>query len=125
MHDSPTRDGAVGDEFRTQNTHVVPTGRLELPRLSPPPPQDGVSTNSTTSAGLARSSFPPVRDCGHACYFGTSPAFEPPGAGAAGLGVGTEVGGMLSGADFFSDFFSSTALLRSITPWVSARLLPM
>src|SRR4249920_1112898 len=29
---------------------LVPMGRLELTRLSPPPPQDGVSTNFTTSA---------------------------------------------------------------------------
>ena len=29
---------------------MVPTARLELARLSPPPPQDGVSTSSTTSA---------------------------------------------------------------------------
>jgi hypothetical protein len=29
---------------------MVPTARLELAQLSPPPPQDGVSTNSTTSA---------------------------------------------------------------------------
>ncbi len=29
---------------------MVPTERLELSRLAPPPPQDGVSTNSTTSA---------------------------------------------------------------------------
>src|SRR3569832_2514286 len=29
---------------------MVPTGGLEPPRLTPPPPQDGVSTNSTTSA---------------------------------------------------------------------------
>jgi len=28
----------------------MPKGRLELPWLAPPPPQDGVSTNSTTSA---------------------------------------------------------------------------
>jgi len=34
---------------------VVPTVRLELTRLSPPPPQDGVSTNSTTSANGADS----------------------------------------------------------------------
>src|SRR4029079_16845083 len=32
---------------------MVPTERLELSRLSPPPPQDGVSTNSTTSAYCA------------------------------------------------------------------------
>ena len=29
---------------------MVPTGGLEPPRVSPPPPQDGVSTNFTTSA---------------------------------------------------------------------------
>src|SRR5437899_8809090 len=29
---------------------LVPTGRLELPRLTPLPPQDSVSTNFTTSA---------------------------------------------------------------------------
>jgi hypothetical protein len=29
---------------------MVPMARLELAQLSPPPPQDGVSTNSTTSA---------------------------------------------------------------------------
>ena len=29
---------------------MVPTDRLELSRVAPPPPQDGVSTNSTTSA---------------------------------------------------------------------------
>src|SRR5262249_29164879 len=31
--------------------------RLELTRVSPPPPQDGVSTNFTTSAVLASRSF--------------------------------------------------------------------
>ena len=31
---------------------MVPTVRLELTRLAPPPPQDGVSTNFTTSAQL-------------------------------------------------------------------------
>jgi len=29
---------------------LVPTARLELAQLSPLPPQDSVSTNSTTSA---------------------------------------------------------------------------
>ena len=29
---------------------MVPTARFELARLSPPPPQDGVATNFTTSA---------------------------------------------------------------------------
>jgi hypothetical protein len=103
---------------------VVPTVRLELTRLSPPPPQDGVSTNSTTSAGLREmvSSFScPSASKQSVAYFGTSPAFEPSGVGAAGLGVGTEVGGMLSG----TDFLSSPALVRSITPCVWPRLLPM
>ncbi len=31
----------------------MPKGRLELPCLAAPPPQDGVSTNSTTSAKSA------------------------------------------------------------------------
>src|SRR5205085_8121168 len=35
---------------------LVPTGRLELPRLTPLPPQDSVSTNSTTSAISVRRS---------------------------------------------------------------------
>src|SRR5574340_422434 len=30
--------------------YLVPMSRLELLRLSPPPPQDGVATNFTTSA---------------------------------------------------------------------------
>src|ERR1700741_5428030 len=51
---------------------MVPTERLELSRLSPPPPQDGVSTNSTTSAET---------------YFGMSWPFPPSGAGAAGAGA--------------------------------------
>ena len=33
-----------------QKMLMVPTARIELAQLSPPPPQDGVSTNSTTSA---------------------------------------------------------------------------
>ena len=31
---------------------MVPKAGLEPARLTPPPPQDGVSTNSTTSANL-------------------------------------------------------------------------
>lgn len=42
--DDPCRD-TVADRFS-----LVPMGRLELPRLSPLPPQDSVSTNFTTSA---------------------------------------------------------------------------
>ena len=36
--------------FARSQSILVPTGRLELPRLSPLPPQDSVSTNFTTSA---------------------------------------------------------------------------
>ncbi len=35
---------------RLKPVKMVPTVRLELTRVSPPPPQDGVSTNFTTSA---------------------------------------------------------------------------
>jgi hypothetical protein len=36
--------------FKAYCIYLVPTARIELAQLSPPPPQDGVSTNSTTSA---------------------------------------------------------------------------
>ena len=61
---------------------VVPTGRLELPRLSPLPPQDSVSTNFTTSACSSASSgapAAPAAPCGpkeSSRHFGTSPAFD-------------------------------------------------
>jgi len=41
---------AVTPMFARIRSILVPTGRLELPRLSPLPPQDSVSTNFTTSA---------------------------------------------------------------------------
>ena len=44
--------------LRRTQSNVVPTVRLELTRLSPPPPQDGVSTNSTTSAVATILPFP-------------------------------------------------------------------
>jgi hypothetical protein len=81
---------------------LVPTGRLELPRLSPLPPQDSVSTNFTTSA-VRESNYIFLQQHRHAdegfarvlpcCYFGTSPAFDAgalagaAGAGTAGAGV--------------------------------------
>src|SRR6185369_2159944 len=46
----PIKHGARAHACSTCHPCLVPTGRLELPQLSPPPPQDGVSTNSTTSA---------------------------------------------------------------------------
>jgi hypothetical protein len=39
---------------RTRLSEVVPMAGLEPARLAPPPPQDGVSTNSTTSARTER-----------------------------------------------------------------------
>src|SRR4029078_13065427 len=50
---------------------LVPTGRLELPRLTPLPPQDSVSTNFTTSAWSFR-----IRQT----RFGRSPRASPPRA---------------------------------------------
>src|SRR5690554_6033351 len=47
---------------------MVPTARLELAQLSPLPPQDSVSTNSTTSAGKERYSstkYAPFRSAVH------------------------------------------------------------
>lgn len=38
--------------IKTPKPGMVPMARLELARLSPLPPQDSVSTNSTTSACL-------------------------------------------------------------------------
>jgi hypothetical protein len=48
---------------------LVPTGRLELPRLTPLPPQDSVSTNFTTSAGQESEVRNQVSDrFGHAVF---------------------------------------------------------
>jgi hypothetical protein len=85
----------------------VPTERLELSRLSPPPPQDGVSTNSTTSAidfaqytGQLRRKlpeFPPPR--APRPYFGISLVFESASAaGLSGVGAGTAAAGVVAGA---------------------------
>jgi len=41
-------------------TSLVPTARLELAQLSPLPPQDSVSTNSTTSATRCESEILPL-----------------------------------------------------------------
>lgn len=75
---------------------MVPTVRLELTRLSPPPPQDGVSTNFTTSAasllrrsdGLPRSGIPASGTATRNPYFGISFALE-----ASEPGAGTSAGG--------------------------------
>ena len=85
---------------------MVPTERLELSQLSPPPPQDGVSTNSTTSAFFSaqasqdRGASPAVAKPVPACYLGISLVFE--SASAAGLSVpvpGAKVAGAVTGAD--------------------------
>jgi hypothetical protein len=70
---------------------MVPTARLELARPRSLPPQDSVSTNSTTSA---KELALPVWQGAHGpdvlrSYFGISTAFEPslgPGAGAGAAG---------------------------------------
>ena len=50
MRDSPRHAALPLEDATGTKLVLVPTVRLELTRLSPPPPQDGVSTNSTTSA---------------------------------------------------------------------------
>ncbi len=80
---------------------LVPTERLELSRLSPPPPQDGVSTNSTTSAlhFVEKAGFAGQNRQFFAsaalflllfAYFGMSFVFESgSAAGLSGVGTGT------------------------------------
>jgi hypothetical protein len=81
----------------------VPTERLELSRLSPPPPQDGVSTNSTTSAfplpAGPRLRRPRRQQSGvEPGYFGISFTFE--SASAAGFsGTGTGAVDGVAGAE--------------------------
>jgi hypothetical protein len=80
-----------------EHCNLVQTERLELSRLSPPPPQDGVSTNSTTSAYLLQQA-PSGTDAQAAAphhalaapyrYFGTSPDLTPSAAGAPGAVAG-------------------------------------
>ena len=77
---------------------LVPTGRLELPQLSPPPPQDGVSTNSTTWAvEIPQDSTEVAR------YFGMSRGlaggFEVAGGAVTGAGTtGAAFGAVFCGA---------------------------
>src|SRR5438067_1364264 len=82
---------------------LVPTGRLELPRLTPLPPQDSVSTNFTTSAlSLTDTTADPSlrRDDESTLslrHFGTSPGVDVPAgavplAGAPGTSPGARVG---------------------------------
>ncbi len=63
---------------------MVPTARLELARLSSLPPQDSVSTNSTTSAlhGTRMAS-----QWNSNAYFGMAPDLSSPPDGA-GAGTG-------------------------------------
>src|SRR5687768_6425949 len=46
----PTFKRPFGYPWTTSNLDLVPKVGLEPTQLAPPPPQDGVSTNSTTSA---------------------------------------------------------------------------
>ena len=106
---------------------MVPTGRLELPRLSPLPPQDSVSTNFTTSAKQASE----VRDQATAtaralgsifsvtcylnsvtCHFGTSDGAEPVELAAPEFVAGA---GAVAGAPGTSDGLAGST--RSMTPF--------
>jgi hypothetical protein len=106
----------------------VPTGRLELPRLSPLPPQDSVSTNFTTSASSGiryqRSGNSKTACVGTilsvtcylnsvTCHFGTSDGAEPL-APVVPLGLGVDAGAV-AGAPGTSDGFAGST--RSMTPF--------
>src|SRR5690242_7342477 len=69
---------------------MVPSKRLELLRLSALPPQDSVSTNSTTTATIIRDNPATASDLRQRrllwCYFGISEDL-PPSAGTAGDGA--------------------------------------
>jgi hypothetical protein len=83
---------------------MVPSKRLELLRLSALPPQDSVSTNSTTTA--IEYGF---------CYFGISVDFEdgaPAGAGAEEAGA----------AGFTSDFVSTPGAMAGVSRCCSTPL---
>src|SRR5439155_13356882 len=73
----------------------VPTGRLELPRVTPLPPQDSVSTNFTTSADSCYYDSTPASKCRPEDYFGTSLDFDPAGSAA---GVADLAGSLAGGA---------------------------
>jgi hypothetical protein len=103
----------------------VPTGRLELPRLSPLPPQDSVSTNFTTSASSGiryqRSGNSKTACVGTilsvtcylnsvTCYLGTSDGAEP----LDPVGPGVDAGAF-AGAPGTSDGFAGST--RSMTPF--------
>src|SRR5687768_14085137 len=90
---------------------MVPTERLELSQLSPPPPQDGVSTNFTTSAwnSICDSNARFARRAFY--YFGTLPDF---GLSAVPCGTGMELS--CTGAAGAGAAGVGTSLTPSITP---------
>ena len=56
---------------RLDSNYLVQMARLELARLAPLPPQDSVSTNSTTSACQVYHSETGTSDCGAPLGFST------------------------------------------------------
>lgn len=89
--------GAPSTPLKIRPCHImVPMGRLELPRLSPLPPQDSVSTNFTTSASIHTAERNRSAPCNY--YFGISFVFESASAGtaagAAGVGTSCPTGGL-------------------------------
>jgi hypothetical protein len=78
--------------MKPRNENLVPMARLELARVSPPPPQDGVSTNFTTSATRCSASAPTRFGLEWSLYFGISLFLESAGAGVVSTGLAGWVG---------------------------------
>jgi hypothetical protein len=80
------------------NKVMVPTGRLELPRIAPLAPQASVSTNSTTSAlSKNRQGFSGTGSVAGAA--GTGTEFASTGGGAGAVAGTVVVTGTLSSSD--------------------------
>ncbi len=117
-------DAVFDTSFINFNIDLVPMVGLEPTRLSPPPPQDGVSTNSTTSAlnflGVLGPIARPRADID--CYFPVSVAGASGLAGRAGATGTSEAGAGCfcvfsagtAGAALFAGATDSATLPRSI-----------
>src|SRR5437899_3072628 len=92
---------------RPSHQVLVPTGRLELPRVTPLPPQDSVSTNFTTSADSCCYDSTPAPKCRAGDYFGTSLDFDPAGSPAGVAGLAGSLAGDAPGAAGASPAFGA------------------
>lgn len=110
--------------------HVVPTARLELAQLSPPPPQDGVSTNSTTSAtkflrnNVEMISINPI----YYDYSGIRFAFDESsdsGISKTGGSVSSDSSSVVRAGEEGTSLDSITSPMRLITPASSVLLVEM